>query len=352
MNKSKVEFITDLLSNERLKPFHREKLYPLILSEIKQVGDVDEQLWNEIQLIKEMIMKNAPPNEEADEKSIHEPLKTSEKLNLFKDGNKLKRITHIFPDEFNYELDTANAIEEYNAIAKDLPNSLRGIIGLFLKPKASDATQVKFRFLGDYYKTWWSDDIKIWCAQHPLMHPDNEVNLRKNIIEPFKRSIEIRQGEDLITAIEYRLKKTFGNDILEKIKLDLSGVKKSTRFFTGVDQLMSGIASLFSPIIARCKILNTVKISTSISELNDQYVTAVTIQHTGSDDNKEFIENRLLNGDLLNAKEKFTSLCDWIITANFSNGTFVIPILKSVNEMPIIKQDNRVEGFTHQLIFY
>ena len=86
MNKSKVEFITDLLSNERLKPFHREKLYPLILSEIKQAGDVDEQLWNELQLIKEMIMKNSPPNEEAYEKSIHEPLKTSENLNLFKRG--------------------------------------------------------------------------------------------------------------------------------------------------------------------------------------------------------------------------------------------------------------------------
>lgn len=352
MNKTKVEFITDLLSHERLKPVHKEKLYPLILSEIKQISTVDELLWNELKLIKDMIIKDDQSIEYTDEKLTHEPFKTSEKLNLFKDGNRLKRITHIFPDEFNYETDTANAIDEYNAIAKDLPNSLRGIIGLFLKPKVTDASQIKFRFLGDYYKTWWSDDIKNWCAKHPFMHPDNELNLSKNIIEPFKRSIEIRQGDDLINAMEYRLKKTFGNDILEKINLDISEVKKSTRFFTGVDQLMIGIASLFAPIIARCKISNTINVSTSITEMNDRYATVVSIQHTGSDDDKDFVENRLLNGDLLNAKEKFTSLCDWIIIANFSNGTFSIPILKSDDKMQIVKQDDEVGGFTHQLIFY
>lgn len=351
MNKSKVEFITDLLSNERLKPFHREKLYPLILSEIKQAGNVDEQLWNELQLIKDMIIKNAPPNVQSENLLLHDPVKTVEALSLFKTGNKLKWITHLYPnseqDSFNYEKITENAIDEFNSISKYLPSKLRALIVLFLKP-AKDPNKKAIWYLGNPYKTWWSEDIKGWCREHPGLHPDTNEELGKLIITPFKKSIEIRNGEELIQAINYRLL----SDNLNKVQINFSQVKKSTRFFTGVDLLMSGIASLFPPIIERYEVSNRVDISTSISEINDRYVTVVTIQHLDSVVEKEFVKGKFLGGSLLSAKELLTSICDWTITANFSNGTFSIPVLKNGGEIQIVKHDNQVEGFTHQLIFY
>jgi len=358
MNKTKVEFITSLLSDKKLSASHKERLYPLILSEIRQTGDVDEHIWSEIQEIKKIIQKdNSLEMSQSDDNNRHEPLKTSEILKLFKTGNKLKWITHIFPnsetEEFNYDKVTANAIEEYNSIASDLPLNLRGIIGLFLKPKKSDPNQSTFSYLGDKYETWWSEEIKQWCFQNIGLHPDTNEILSRTIITPFKKSIEVRTGEDFIMATKHRLTKRYGAVFLKKINLDFTEVRKSTRFFTGVDQLMSGIACLFSPILKRIDISNSVRVSTTISEVNERYVTLVTISHIGSNVEDEFNHgsiSSIISGDLLIAKDRFLSLCDWNIIANFSNGTFCIPILGDATKDT--KFNERVEGFTHQLIFY
>lgn len=353
MNRSKVEFIIDILQDKKLSPFHRERLYPLILTEIRQVANVDENILKEIEEIKRLILpKHENDDDQSEEIPSHNPIQTSDALKLFKIGNNLKWIAHIYPnsgeDTFNYKRITENAIIEFNSISRTLPKKLAALISVFLKPP-KDLTKGSIWYLGKPYKTWWSDEIKTWCRANPGLHPDTNEALSLSIITPFKKSVEIRHRDDLIEAMKFFLPHNHGHDIFEKIEVDFTKLKKSTRFFTGVDQLLSGISCLFAPILKRTNVSHKVRVSSSISELNDRYVTVVSISHVGSHCNNEFDGENLINGDLLTAKGKFISLCDWNIVANFSNGTFCIPVLGSTEGG---MQQERAEGFTHQLIFY
>lgn len=284
----------------------------------------------------------------------HAPIQTAEKLDLFKTGNKLKWITHNFPssetESFDYKRVTRDAIEEFNEISMDLPASLIGIISLFLKPRKKEPVS-KFRYLGDLYETWWSKKIKKWCQENPCLHPDTNPEISRDIIMPFKKSIEIRDGNDLVEAINYKLKKTFGPGILEELDIDYSGVKRSTRFFTGVDQLMTGIAALFSPVLKRKHISNRVKISSALRDLDDRYVCEVSITHIGSHPGQEFSLSLFNHGDMGTARSRFTSLCDWEVIANFSDGSYAVPLLSALGREEVTEQ-GPVEGFTHKLIFY
>lgn len=187
----------------------------------------------------------------------------------------------------------------------------------------------KFRYLGDYYDTWWSDKVVNWCKEHQGIHPDTDDYLSRTIITPFKKSIEIRDGNDLIEAIKYKLIKTYGVEIFSELDIDFSLVKRSPRFFTGVDQLMTGISALFAPIKKRISYSNKVKISCSIEEINNQYVNVLEIRHLNSHCEKEYEPSVLLNGDMLTAKNEFHSLCDWSISAKFLNGSFITHMLDS-----------------------
>ena len=133
--------------------------------------------------------------------------------------------------------------------------------------------------------------------------------------------------------------------------IDYSGVRKNTRFFTGVDQLMTGIASLFSPIFSRREIANKIKVATALLELDDRLIWQVTIVHVASHPEQEFSTALFNHGDMGTAKAKFTSLCDWHVVAKCSNGTYSFPVLSASQKAEIIQQDE-VEGFTHKLIFY
>lgn len=329
MAKTRKDFIADLLVDKRMTGVQQQR-FLLLATGLAESGGVH------------LVAKK------------HSPILTAEKLDLFKTGNKLKWITHNFPasdvESFDYKKVTHDAIEEFNEISIDLPASLIGIISLFLKPRKKDPIS-KFRYLSDLYETWWSKKIKKWCMENPKLHPDTNPEISRDIIMPFKKSIEIRDGNDLIEAINYKLKKMFGPGILEELNIDYTGVKRSTRFFTGVDQLMTGVAALFSPILKRKNISNKVKISSALRDMNDRYVWQVTITHIGSHPEQEFSQSLFNHGDLGTAKSRFTSLCDWEVAANFSDGTYAVPLLNAAGLVDITRQDP-VEGFTHKLIFY
>src|SRR5690606_12473016 len=105
---------------------------------------------------------------------------------------------------FEYNRITLNAIAEFNSISRTLPKKLAALISVFLKPP-KDPSKRSIWYLGKPYKTWWSDEIKKWCNQHPGLHPDKDEILSQEIITPFKKSIEIRNGDDFKEALTYRL---------------------------------------------------------------------------------------------------------------------------------------------------
>ena len=249
---------------------------------------------------------------------------------------------------FDYEHITKEAINEFNKIAKELPKNTMGVISTFLKPSIKDPNKKTITYLGDRYETWWSPKIIDWCKKNPGLHPDSNDYLSSNIITPFKKSIEIREGKDLEEALKYKLNKTFGDSIFDELDIDFTGIKNSTRFYTGVDEIMTGIAQLFEPIKKRKDISRQVTISTEIAEQKEQFVTILKIVHL----NSPLTSNEIMHGNLETAKSKFTGYCDWQILGNYLDETLQFNILSISKEPAQMKLHEKVDGFTHKLIFY
>ena len=356
MSKSKIDFISDLLANNKLDSSMKQKFFELAANEIKSIQYHDSKIWDEIKKLKAEFEKEVKSKKIVlSTHSVHDPKKTAQNLKLFKVGNRLKWITHVYPNTevntFDYVKITKEANKELKEIYNSLPHKVAGLIYGFLnKQKTKDMK--KFRYLGDYYDTWWSDRVVNWCKDHPGIHPDTDDQISKTIITPFKKSVEIRDGNDLVDAIKYKLNKTYGVEIFSELNIDFSGVRKATRFFTGVDQLMTGISALFAPIKKRSAISNKILISCNIEEINDQYVNVLEIRHVNSKCDKEYEPNVFLNGDMITAKNEFHSLCDWNISSNFLNGSFQIQMLDSTTHLKNRELDEVTDDFIHRLIFY
>jgi hypothetical protein len=356
MSKSKIDFISDLLANKKLDSSMKQKLFELTANEIKNIQGQDYRIWDEINKLKvefEKEIKNKNGMFLSSE-LVHNPIKTAECLSLFKQGERLKWITHVYPnregDVFNYNKITTNAFQEFEEIKPFLPRKVAALIVTFLtRPKP---TKSKIFYLKDSYETWRSKKVTEWCKNHPGMHPDTDFEINKTIITPFKKSVEVRDGADLIEAIKHILVKNYPQQTISNLNIDFSGIKRSTRFFTGVDQLMTGISSLFSPIIKRKDISNRVNVSSKIMEYDGRYVNVLEIKHLNSNCMMEYRPGILLNGDMLTAKKEFISICDWSITANFSNGTYCVQLLDCTSSKTDQLVSEKIEGFTHRLIFY
>jgi hypothetical protein len=356
MSKSKIDFISDLLASKGLDSSMKQKFFELAANEIKTHHFNDSKIWEEINKLKgefEKEIKSKKPIIHVP--TFHDPKRTAQSLKLFKTGNRLKWITHLYPNSegnsFDYAKITKNALIEFDEISKLLPHKVAGFISVFLKkPKLAKTSKVYY--LGDGYDTWWSDKITNWCKAHPGIHPDTDEQLSRSIITPFKKSVEIRDGNDLIEAIKYKLEKTYETEIFSELNIDFSGIKRSTRFFTGVDQLMTGISALFAPIKKRSSISDKVTISCNIEEINEQFVTVLEIRHLNSHCDKEFDPSVLLNGDMLTARNEFNSLCDWHISAKFINGSYGVFMLDSAGVIKSNELGEPAKDFTHKLIFY
>ena len=369
MGKSKIDFISDLLASKRLDSSMKQRFFELAAKEIKDFKCDDAKIWEEIHKLKadfqktlinktvELPLNTISKNEvkksnlKTNVTRISNPINTSKHLKKFRTGDKLKWIVHVQPNNlgsaFNYSQVTAEAIKEFKSIEYELPEKVSLIISVFLKPQKTH----KFYYLDKQYETWWCNKIIDWCNVNPGIHPDLNPEISSTIIEPFKKSIEIRNGEDLIEVIRHKLLKTLGQALFDQLAIDFSGVTRATRFFTGVDQLAYGITALFNPIIKNIDASNKVKISTRIEEYNNQYVTILEIRHLLSRPGKEYSPN-LLSGDFDTAKKVLETLCDWSIVANFTNGNYLISMVDSTGLVKDKLIENQTEDFTHKLIFY
>ena len=121
--KTKIDFITDLLSNKKLHASQKERLFSLVAEDLK--GDEHEvkKIWEEIEKLKfnhkdekaSLDEIKTKPGEKIDDKikMVHNPQKTSDFLKMFKYDNDeiscFKLLVHkpLTYDNFNFE-DTLN----------------------------------------------------------------------------------------------------------------------------------------------------------------------------------------------------------------------------------------------------
>lgn len=397
MMKTKGDFIIDLLSSKRLQVSDKERILKLSASELiinekelqkirQEVGDLKTNFETEnkklsttiesaietlatasknnldrTDLNKSQISKN---DTEKSKNKIHTPRLTSKYLSLFKEdneGNDIKYTTHLYKnrenDNFDYDRITKNSIKKFNTFATEIPKNLMGIINRYLRENLKKPEGNTITYLGKHYETWGSPRMKNWCAINPGKHPSTDEYLDSQIIEPFKKSIEFRKGKDFVEALNFKLKNTFATDQLNQLDIDYDGVLDSFRVFTAVDQLVTGVAQLFDPILRRIDVSSQVHVYTDLEERKVEdyeiYCRTIYIVHKGSNVPSNWDENiEIANGNLSSAKTEFTSLCDWQIIANFNNGTYRFSPLSIDSNSKVEKMNNIVDGFTHKLIFY
>ncbi len=285
---------------------------------------------------------------------IHKPIETRNLLNKFESSDGLKFLTHAFDDpdqEFNRDIIVQKAKEEFQQHDTDnIPLPLKQRIKAF----AFSEDPNWFTWLDgekfDSHLGWNGKEVKEWC-RNPLnkgKHPIDFAEFENKMIVPFKRSIQVRDGQ-LPSIVERAIKKGFKKITMDYIKLDnsLAGVK----FFTNVEAIEFGLRYIFASMEQRLhensKVFITVQKNIII---NKARFRVLKITHIDSFCDKSSDEN-ILGGDLMEAKKRFTGYCNWSIEAQFEDGTFRKTILSDI-EVPEIQPVESVEGFTHLLYFY
>lgn len=288
--------------------------------------------------------------------SKHRPMDVNEFLSKFKNSDGLKYLTHDYDKPgtpFDYERILKTAKKEFDDFSEELtfPKPLFGRIKQFAF--AGDPSE-NWWFNGKSYKlNWKSPELIQWIENNPGTHPIRNGVFERDLIDPFKKSIEIKAPE-LEKLVEDKLIKNLGSEytLFDVNKVDLG----KANFYTDVDALQRGLSFLIKAIKQRSK--NSKKVRIKFSRKSDQEgrKKIIEIIHLGSKSSKPLDDEDFLGGDLLEAKNCFFGICDWsIISKSTEDSINKLNILFDIESDKKPKEkidDSLIEGFTHTLTFY
>lgn len=371
MNRSKPDFIIDLLNNKRLDISTKERLFRLVSVELKDMiinDDVLERLSVIENEIKTLQNQESQPVHTTPAKTqtvfiLPNPENTKNFLANFRDGDGLKYLTHDFKDPSNPPERLAlldNAKEEFeNAINKypDIPGGLKRRIEEFAFNKEPKWFIRKGDKRINITEGWSSKEFSDWFDGQEVgnrKHPCKHAKWNKQFIEPFKKSIQIRDGL-LYEIIEENIDLVFSKDEKElfDIKfLDNGNDLKLADFYTDVDAL--GLALFHILTMNKKQGLKNRNFEMTINFIQDfeGSFKCLKICHLNS------VPTKILNDDFGGGDSKtifglLKGLCNWAIEAEFGKESIRKYFLydKSVKEKQSILHE-KVKGFTHLLIFY
>ncbi len=285
----------------------------------------------------------------------HRPKDTLAFLTLFQNSEGIKFLTHEFddPDEdFSREKIVEKAKEEFEFFGqKDMiiPESLYAQFQQFAFAENPNWYWTNFEGKKTHFKLGWScKEVKEWC-DNPInegVYISKHERFLNEMITPFKQSIEIRAG-DLNKIIDFLEKNKLKDFIIERKDLN------SAKFYTDTDMFVSGLGSLLNPFQEAKEISNSnqIEISFMSNTIDNHRMCIIKIIHLNSTIEQN-INDFKLKGDLLGAKKKFNSLCNWSIEASFKDGNKRYNVLDD-NKLPEIEElYTKPLGFTHILSFY
>ena len=374
MQKDKIDFIVDLLADNRIEAPFKEKVSDLATKELKRIFSVESEnrervirIEAQLQEFKIALDKPIKPIEKEKEKKIiyHNPREIVNFLRLF--DSDLKYLTHKW--ESKEELDRESLIKkgkteidkykwgkDDNGISKieyKVPDALWIRVSNFIdkahnrKENASEwfAHYIFGKKVESYYS--WNNEKFIAWFDNAITKDITSPEINDNMIEPFKNSIQIRDG-NFQKHIEPLVDKELGTEFGVEYKN-----LEQAKFYTDVQGLMSGIKNILKISIKRwASELDRFKIKFEFVENRDQRF--LKIIHIKSKCSKNSFNPDLIGGDLKAIAEKsFNKICNWSIEATFADGNKRINILsdnKNLNEIEDI--DYEPEGFTHILYFY
>lgn len=317
------------------------------ISTAKRFANIKRKHENEI--LKTIAINKKPGFEK------HSPKDVAIFLGYFQDSDGLKYLTHDYDipgREFKYQNIMETASKELNRAFRELAvtNSLYARVKQFAFEKTPKWWRWENSKMVNINIGWSAHEVEEWTFENPGIHPIRRKAFRDGFIRPFKESIQFRPPK-LKSAIEQTIMEKFGEEFPE---LDIDYVKLETaEFFTDVDIILGGIRHLLDGIFERLDISKRIRLEFKREEVDGAYMKIIEITHLGSVCYKESQPHELLSGNFLEAKKAFHGLCNWSITANFSDGPYRLQMLSdSTTRRKEQVDSNLIDGFTHTLTFY
>lgn len=330
MSNNKVVFLKALLNDSRLTEAHYSRINYLLGSPTKKTK-------------KAKVKK-------------HCPKETRDFLSLF--GNNdgcLKFLTHNFANgSLDYEKFIDQCQREFNAAVEEYPN--------VPDPLLSRIKQFAFSSEPNWYvRKGHEDKDKIWIKngwksaefiewyKKNRVHPFTDSEKWKpEMIEPFKNSIQIREGFGSLADIINTIAQQKDN---RNLIIDIDKSVDKAVFYTDVDMLTCALSFIIYTISkeAEKNFIPYVEVKYNIEERTKYlYIT-----HVGSSTEKEVH----LGGDFNIIKSNLYGLCNYEIKGSFGNGNYRIIVLSDNTQeregtFKKLSENEILKGFTHILKFY
>jgi len=348
-------FISGLLSNPVTTKEDRERIVELLLKERDKKYVTKEQLQELLKIGGDRIIV-----EEGKKKSEYpEPKQTYDFLSFFSqnDGG-LKNLTHDFNYGYiDYDVFMAQCRKEFEEGKRKypkVPSRLLGRIEAFAFREAPEwYIQKWLQNERTIIRHGWSEPGFVEWYKTNKLHPSKDAFYNKEMIIPFKESIQVRADTgNLISLLKSLVKKVFGET--PSCNVTISEKVKDAQFYTDVDSLGQALYQIFSTIKEYSE-------KNFCDEVEIDYFTegenkVLTVTHIDSKPTKRADDKDYSGGNTDAIKKQLKGLCNYEICAVFPDGPFR-KIILSDNYADFKKglipiDANCIKGYTHKMLFY
>jgi hypothetical protein len=369
-----MDFIADLLSEQKISLADKERLFSLIKDDVKQADEDDGKKLNEIlETLKDMGKSIKQDNLQEqnnlqklpEEQSVklsgkfHKPQETKSFLSLFNNSEGLKYLTHKFngdkPDYDEFIRLCKKEFDESKAKYPNIPDKLLRRIEEFAFAAEPKWFIRKGNAQIDYKNGWSEPTFAGWYKKDINTHPGLDAKWNNEMIFPFKSTIEVRAG-NLANIINDSLKWSLG-DSFDSFNVEMmTGNVDTAEFYTNVDIFQQALFHIFSTIKEHyeknfhCKIF----IDYENETLKQGVFKKLIITHIDSEATKISNDPEFVKGDLKSIQQNLWGLCNYEIQAKFPDGykgrIILTDNLREINKSYDLK--TKVKGFSHILKFY
>ena len=367
MVKDKYDFIKQLLETEKLSPTQKERVLLLSAKEISdntgleaRVSKIEEIVFREERVIEQKIILHKT------DKKKSCPQETYNLLNKFSstEGG-IKNLTHSFNATYiEYDKFITECRKEFDEGKKEFPNVPASLL--------KRIEEFAFSTNPDWYIRKGKEKKKInlgWGEQEFInwykisqQHPASNAKYNKEMIIPFKESIQVRADTGNLIKLIFGLQRlVFGEN--SSINLTIEESVKSAQFYTDVDSLGQAIFHIFE-IIKHISSLNFCdEVQIDYNSENDFKI--LSIIHIDSETKKKAHDADFMGADLKSIQSNLWGLCNFDVIAKFPDGCFRKVILTD-NKDETVKnskydkwegrnfpfEEAKIKGFTYSLKFY
>lgn len=347
-------FINDLLNNPTATKQDRERIVELLLKERDKGFVTEEQVKT---MIESYLGKGGETTEPKKKNDYPEPKQTYEFLSFFSqnDGG-LKNLTHDFNYGYiDYDVFMAQCRKEFEEGKEKYPKVSKRLLARIeaFAFKESPDWYIRRGKEKETIEYGWSKPSFVEWYKTNRIHPSRDTFYNKEMIIPFKESIQVRADTgNLKRLLDSLVSMVFGE--IPSCKVSVSDNLKDAQFYTDVDSLGQALYQIFSTIKEYSE-------KNFCDEVEVDYYTegeykVLTVTHVDSKPTKRANDKDYSGGNTNAIRNQLMGLCNYEICAVFPDGPFRKIILSdnyNVFKKGLIPMDaNTIKGYTHKMLFY